>query len=1156
MENLRVDQKVLFGFIIAAAMGGTGSYVALHGSGNTVWAAGAALIATIFLGVFVSRSVGQPLQKMAADLQRVAEGDLELEAGAQGSGEFAEMSGALSRIVSAGKETAQTLQNLSRGDLNVSLQARSSSDRVAAGVNALIDVLQGFSAEAKKGADAVAAGDFAARGRAENLSGSFRSIVEGANRGFDLLADKIGQGESQVAQLEQKNDWYQAIIDAVPFPIHVTDNDMNWTFMNKPFEALLVREGRIKDRVSAMGLPCSNAAANICNNEGCGIKQLHKGVNESFFDWCGSGCKQDTSYLVNSKGEKIGYVEVVTDLTAMIRNRDYSQIEVERMAANLTKLALGDLNLDLEVQQADEHTALAREDFLKINQSLAKVKDAVGAMIEDTEALVGAALAGEFQKRAEVSRHQGEYRSIVDGINRTLDMVVDKNDWYEAIIDAVPFPIHVTDNDMNWTFMNKPFETLLVREGRIKDRVTAMGLPCSNAAANICNNEGCGIKQLHKGVNESFFDWCGSGCKQDTSYLVNRKGDKIGYVEVVTDLTAMIRNRDYSKGEVERIAANLTKLALGDLNLDLEVQEADEHTALVREDFLKINVSLSQVKDAVGAMIEDTEMLVGAALAGMFQKRAEAARHQGEFRSIVDGINKTLDMVVDKNTWYEAIIDAVPFPIHVTDNDMNWTFLNKPFEALLVREGRIKDRVSALGLPCSNAAANICNNEGCGIKQLHKGVTESFFDWCGSGCKQDTSFLLNNKGEKIGYVEVVTDLTAMIRNKDYTKAEIERMAENLQLLAEGDLDMNFEIRAADEHTQDAHADFHRINESLKGVKRSMDHIISITKEIADGNLTVEVVPRSDKDEMLKDLALMVKKLSDVVLDVKSAANNVSSGSKELAANADNTSQGATEQAASAEEASSSMEEMSANIRQTAENAMQTEKIAVKSAEDAQEGGKAVAATVAAMKEIAGKISIVEEIARQTNMLALNAAIEAARAGDHGKGFAVVAAEVRKLAERSQKAAGEISTLSTSSVNIAERAGELLGAILPNIQKTAELVQEISAASKEQDGGAGQINQAIQVLDQVIQKNAAVAEEMASTAEELSSQAIQMQETISFFNVDESSLAGQNNRSTAAPRAAAKPLTKSSKKGYQETWKKTASSKGAALNLDHDEYERF
>ncbi|MEW5902539.1 MAG: methyl-accepting chemotaxis protein, partial [Acidobacteriota bacterium] len=186
-----------------------------------------------------------------------------------------------------------------------------------------------------------------------------------------------------------------------------------------------------------------------------------------------------------------------------------------------------------------------------------------------------------------------------------------------------------------------------------------------------------------------------------------------------------------------------------------------------------------------------------------------------------------------------------------------------------------------------------------------------------------------------------------------------------------------------------------------------------------------------------------------------------------------------------------------------DNASQTEKIALKAAKDAQEGGKAVTESVAAQKEIAGKISIIEEIARQTNLLALNAAIEAARAGEHGKGFAVVASEVRKLAERSQTAAGEISQLSASSVGVAEKAGEMLGKLVPDIQKTAELVQEISAASKEQDSGAEQINQSILQLDQVIQQNAGAAEELASTSEELSSQAEQLQSAVSFFKMDES-----------------------------------------------------
>jgi len=347
-------------------------------------------------------------------------------------------------------------------------------------------------------------------------------------------------------------------------------------------------------------------------------------------------------------------------------------------------------------------------------------------------------------------------------------------------------------------------------------------------------------------------------------------------------------------------------------------------------------------------------------------------------------------------------------------------------------------------------------------------------------------------------------------------------------------------------------DFNAIKSSLNVLIQATGTITVAAKEVAGGNLTVQLAERSPNDELMRSLSSMVAKLSEVVSDVKGASDNVAAGSQQMSSGSEELSQGASEQAAAAEEASSAMEEMSANIRQNADNAMQTEKIAVKSAQDAQEGGKAVLQTVSAMKDIAGKISIIEEIARQTNLLALNAAIEAARAGEHGKGFAVVASEVRKLAERSQKAAAEISELSSSSVEVAVKAGDMLTRMLPDIQKTAELVQEISASCKEQDTGAEQINKAIQQLDQVIQQNAAAAEEMSSTAEELSSQSEQLQETIGYFNIGE----GRATRRAAPPvsKAQAKPVFKkvTAAKAPRATH---ASVAGAGLQMD-EEYESF
>ncbi|MGA1803802.1 HAMP domain-containing methyl-accepting chemotaxis protein [Rhizobium sp. HT1-10] len=296
----------------------------------------------------------------------------------------------------------------------------------------------------------------------------------------------------------------------------------------------------------------------------------------------------------------------------------------------------------------------------------------------------------------------------------------------------------------------------------------------------------------------------------------------------------------------------------------------------------------------------------------------------------------------------------------------------------------------------------------------------------------------------------------------------------------------------------------------------------VARQIAEGDLTVSPMPLSNRDTLGIALQQMVERLRGVVADAISAADNVSSGSQELSASAEQVSQGATEQAASAEEASAAMEEMAANIKQNADNAAQTEKIARQSAKDAEASGDAVTRAVSAMRTIAEKIGIVQEIARQTDLLALNAAVEAARAGEHGKGFAVVASEVRKLAERSQSAAAEIGSMSGDTVKAAAEAGDMLGRLVPDIRKTAELISEISAACREQDVGASQINEAIQQLDKVTQQNAGASEQMSATSEELAAQAEELQTSISFFKIETTAARANASRKAhvQSPRPAA------------------------------------
>lgn len=313
---------------------------------------------------------------------------------------------------------------------------------------------------------------------------------------------------------------------------------------------------------------------------------------------------------------------------------------------------------------------------------------------------------------------------------------------------------------------------------------------------------------------------------------------------------------------------------------------------------------------------------------------------------------------------------------------------------------------------------------------------------------------------------------------------------------------------------------------LIGISRGLKQSVAFAQAVAEGDLRKSPTLKGNDEvtDLLRAQGDMIVKLREVVGTVNSAARNVASGSTQMAATAEELTQGATQQAASTEESSAAVEQMAANIKQSSDNASLTETIATKSANDARVSGKAVAEAVQAMQTIADRIMIVQEIARQTDLLALNAAVEAARAGEHGRGFAVVAAEVRKLAERSQTAAAEISSLSASTVRTAASAGEMLLGLVPDIEKTSALVTEITVASRELATGSAQISVSIQQLDKVTQENTSSAEELSSSATELASQADALAEAMGFFRTDEGvgSVAPSAPRKTAsAPRVVAR-----------------------------------
>jgi methyl-accepting chemotaxis protein len=577
------------------------------------------------------------------------------------------------------------------------------------------------------------------------------------------------------------------------------------------------------------------------------------------------------------------------------------------------------------------------------------------------------------------------------------------------------------------------------------------------------------------------------------------------YAEIVRGVNVMLDAILLPIGEGNRILAQVSNGKIDELI-----------SQTYKGDHEKMKQAINNVALVLQSLQKELGRLTEASREGQLSDRGKPEQFQGAYAEIVRGMN--------------AMLDAILLPIG-EGNRILAQVSNGKIDELISQtykgdHEKMKQAINNVALVLQNLQIELArltqaSNDG---KLAERGKHEQF------------------KGAYADIVRGVNDiLDAIISPLNFSAKCVEQISkgDNPPLI-----------------TETYRGDFNLIKNNLNALIQAMNDITAAAEEIANGNLTVSVRERSPQDKLMQALSSMVEGLTRTVSDIRSIAGEVSAASQSISTASIQVSKGASAQAAAAEEASSSMEEMVSNIKQNADNAQQTDKIANKSAKDAQESGKSVLEAVAAMKEIANKISIIEEIARQTNLLALNAAIEAARAGEHGKGFAVVAAEVRKLAERSQKAAGEINQLSANTLKVSEKSGEMLDKLVPDIQRTAELVQEISAASKEQDTGAEQINKALQQLEQVIQQNASASEEMASTTEELTGQSDQLVSALSFFHTGDED--GGRARKPAKSGKQVAPIKPTKPAGRDSA--KTAGGVNLRLKDKHDdldgEFERY